>query len=139
MTKHQAAAGWPLSKKTAILLLSLGSGVACAVGQQLFYSSLQGKPTPTASWTIPGFPKSISPQQINTFGGNILDFFTKVFLAIAVATAHDQISWKTIKSRSAELGVIDSLFASRSDVFSALSPLIWWEMPIPSMLLLAFW
>jgi hypothetical protein len=139
MEKRQESPRWPFVKKVACMFLSLGAGVACAVGHHLFYQHLNGITPPNTSYSVWGFPRSISGQEVNIAVGNAFAFFTKVCLAIAVASAHDQISWRTIKRHPTELGLIDHLFSSRDDVPSALNIRMWCRMPIPALLLFAFW
>ncbi|KAH7120573.1 hypothetical protein EDB81DRAFT_952453 [Dactylonectria macrodidyma] len=124
------------AKKIWFMFLSLAAGVLCAVGQHLFYSNLDGKPPPDSSFDV---WHGVSRQKVNIAIGNALAFCTKAFLAVAIAAAHDQISWKAIKSRPAEIGLIDALFSSRDDWMSAMNTRMWWHMPFPAFLLLLFW
>ncbi|KAH6962572.1 hypothetical protein BKA56DRAFT_679363 [Ilyonectria sp. MPI-CAGE-AT-0026] len=127
---------WSFGKKILFMFLSLGAGILCALGQHLFYNGLDGKPPPDSSLDV---WHGVSKQKVNIAIGNALAFCTKAFLAVAIAAAHDQISWRAIKNRPAEIGLIDSLFSSRDDWMSALNARMWWHMPFPAFLLFLFW
>ena len=137
--QHDNNHRWPFVKKVALMCLGLVAGVACALGHHTFYHNLDGTTPPSTSYTVWGFPHGISRQQLNIAIGNTLAFLTKAFLAVAVASAHDQINWRAIKHRPTQLGLIDSLFSSRDDLPSALNVRMWWHLPLPAFLLLLFW
>lgn len=130
---------WPLVKKIAWMSLSLVAGIAFAVGHHSFYHGLDGTPPPSTSYAVWGFPHGYSKQQLNISIGNTLAFLAKAFLAVAIATAHDQINWRAIKRSPTELGLIDALFSAREAIPNALNARMWWHMPVPAILLLLFW
>ncbi|KAF7543124.1 hypothetical protein G7Z17_g10997 [Cylindrodendrum hubeiense] len=133
LKKHPA---FTTAKKISFMVGSLVVGVLFAVGQHLFYDDLDGKPPPDSSLDV---WHGVSRQKVNIAIGNALAFCTKASLAVAIAAAHDQISWKAIKGRPAEIGLIDALFSSRDDWLSAMNARMWWHMPFPAALLLLFW
>lgn len=121
------------------MLLLLLAGTAFAVGQHLFYQSLNNKTPPDASLSVLGRSRTISMQKLNISVGNALAFLAKACLALAVASAHEQLSWKIVKNRPAQVGLIDALFASRDDLISAFNVRVWWNMPFATLLLPVFW
>ncbi|RDW57232.1 hypothetical protein BP5796_12682 [Coleophoma crateriformis] len=129
---------WPYWKKPTFMFLNLSLGVTCALGQHFFYSYLNKKPPASTTWSMEVFGDDISEQKVNTAIGNTLAYIAQVSLAFAVAAAHDQISWRTIMSRPTELGVIDTLFSTKSSWPSALDVRLWVKMPLASLLLLAY-
>lgn len=134
-----------VAKTLAQMLLNEAIGISFCVGQHLFYKALNGTTPPTTKdhRYHPLVPFStnveITQQQLNTFAGNALAFAAKVFLALAVSAAHEQIIWRTIRRRPRELGLIDTLVNSRESVFSALNVRMWWQMPLPTLLLFTSW
>ena len=139
LVEQQENHRWPLVMKVAWMFFSLVAGIACAVGHHIFYNQLNGTTPPNTSYNVWGFPHGISKQQLNISIGNTLAFLTKAFLAVAIASAHDQLNWRAIKRRPTELGLIDALFSSREAIPNALNVRMWWHLPVPALLLLLFW
>ncbi|RDW63470.1 hypothetical protein BP6252_11015 [Coleophoma cylindrospora] len=128
----------PYWKKPTFMFLNLGLGVHFALGQHFYYSFLNKKPPGETAFPMRIFGDDISEQKVNTAVGNTLAYLAQVNLAFAIAAAHDQISWRTIKSHPTELGVIDTLFSTKSSWPSALDVRLWVKMPLASLLLLAY-
>jgi hypothetical protein len=138
MENQQASRGG-YRRRVIYMFAFLVSGILFALGQHLFYRKLDVTNPPDASLSALGISNAISKQQLNISIGNTLAFLAKSCLALAVASAHEQIGWKTIKENPTKVGLVDALFASRNDVISALNIRVWPSMPFATLLLLFFW
>ncbi|KAI1423129.1 hypothetical protein F5Y12DRAFT_758924 [Xylaria sp. FL1777] len=130
-------------KASKVYITPIGSllvAVAISVGHHVFYNRLDGQAPPEGSLKIlSGVVPHISGQQLNISIGVFLATLVKTFLGIAVASAHDQFSWRAIKSHPTELGLIDSLFSSRTGIFDLLNLRLWQRYPATIILAIVYW
>ncbi|KAI0145594.1 hypothetical protein GGR57DRAFT_506788 [Xylariaceae sp. FL1272] len=122
-------------------IICLLAAVATAIGHHEFYQGLQGTPPPTDEYEIfkHTFPTRFSRQQINTAIGVIFAAVVKALLSIAVGYAQQQLIWRAIKKRAVELGLIDGLFSSKTNVIDLFNVRLWWRFPCAMLLAVIYW
>ncbi|KAI1323014.1 hypothetical protein F5Y16DRAFT_384914 [Xylariaceae sp. FL0255] len=116
------------------------AAMGLALGHHAFYNHLNSRPPPETSYNIlSGFLPQITGQQINTSIGVFLATLVKSFLCIAVGSAHDQLSWRAVKLHPTELGLIDSLFSSKTGISDIFDLRLWRRYPTVMVLAVLYW
>ncbi|KAI2467023.1 hypothetical protein F4781DRAFT_433784 [Annulohypoxylon bovei var. microspora] len=92
-----------------ILIGSLG-----ALGNDLYYQGLNGKPTNDSQWPI--------------VFGNALSTFVKFCLGTAVGIAFNQLAWLTVKTRGFKVETLDALFSACDSFLSLFHIRLYYEV-----------
>lgn len=104
-----------------------------------FYQNLAGTKPPNNRYAIWGTSGGVAGQQVNIAVGAAFAFLVKAFLGVAVATAHDQAAWKTIKSNPTKAASVDGLFASKTNILSLVNFSLWKRSMFTMALALVYW
>lgn len=131
---------WMIPQSKGTMVLALVAGTVLAVGHHLFYSHLAGQIPPNSIYTIANM-ESLTGQQINLAIGAIFVFFVKTLLSMALLTAHEQTTWRAIKTpgRATKVSVIDGLLRSTNNIFSLVMPELWKRSFLSMVLAMFSW
>lgn len=83
------------------MILPFILGIVFAVSHHFYYNSLAGTKV-----------ENTADQQWPVRSGTVLAFLTKALLAATVAAAHTHYVWTMMRSKSASVGRIDSMFGA---------------------------
>lgn len=92
-----------------ILYGTLLASTALAVAHHFYYQSLAGTSVSTANDLVIGTWAGVSSQKFNTAIGNTFASLFRTFLTITATTAYLQIVWKSLKTSSTKLSVVDAI------------------------------
>jgi hypothetical protein len=115
-------------KVPSLMILSLILGTVLAVGNHLFHKSLNGQ--------------AVGSQNQQTWNGRYsiaFAFLVKLFLSTTVSMACVQNLWWVLRSKSVELGTMDSMFGIRENALSLAKPRVWLRGPTIAILALGVW
>ncbi|KAL2060789.1 hypothetical protein VTL71DRAFT_8841 [Oculimacula yallundae] len=115
-------------KAPVLMVVPLIVGLLLAVGQHLFYKSLDGD--------IVG---SKSQQSWNNRYGVAMTFLIRAFLGTAIGTAGVQNIWYLLGSKATKLETMDAVAAIMSSFTDFLNPRVWIHGPVLSLLAVGVW
>ncbi|KAL2689019.1 hypothetical protein Neosp_003070 [[Neocosmospora] mangrovei] len=123
----------------SLMLAALLSGVALAIGHDLFYNSLAGTPTPSVVYKIAS--SEVSRQQVNLALGTLLAFLVKASLVSAVSLAYLQAALRAAQSddKPLTLANMDVLMSALRNGLSLASFGTWWKRPFLFLIALIAW
>ncbi len=121
------------------MVTTLLAGVALAIGHHFFYQNLDGHQPPTQVYNVWGIYGGLSGQQINLAAGAAFAFLVKALLGIAVTTAQDQATWRSIKTRPTRLASIDGLFQCTTNIFYMFDYRLWGISPLSMLSATIYW
>jgi hypothetical protein len=127
------------SRATWRMLLVLAAGISLAMGHHFFYKSLNHEDTSSRTVGLGGLDGHLSAQQFNLAVGAMFAFLFKSCLGVAVAIAHDQAAWFTIRSQPTKVEIVDGLLEPRSNIFALLRWELWRADACSMFLALIYW
>jgi hypothetical protein len=113
-------------KVPALMIGSFITGTLFAVGQHLYFQSLNSKP-------VQGHQARDSRYSF------AITFLVKTFLHTAISIACVQNIWRMLRSRSAKLETIDSVYGVLGSVLSLAKPRVWEFGPTVALLAVGVW
>ena len=116
-------------KAPVLMIASMLIGTFLALGLHLFFKSLDGQVVP-----------SKNQQAWNGRYAVAITFLVKTFLSSAISVACVQNIWWLLRSRTAKLGTIDSLFGILGNgLLSLVDPRVWFFGPTVCILAVGVW
>jgi len=115
-------------KTPTLMLASLLIGTILAIGQHLFFKSLDGHP-------VPGTRR----QSWNHDFGLAFTFLVKTFLSAAISIACVQNIWWLLRSRPAPLETVDSLYGVLGSALKLADFRVWLFGPSVAILACGVW
>ncbi|KAE8316634.1 hypothetical protein BDV41DRAFT_585210 [Aspergillus transmontanensis] len=134
---------FPFNLKCSAVFLMIASFLAAAafaIGHDMFYQSLNGKPVLNAQ-PLASLKSSlhVSDQQLYISLGTFFAFMAKSSLGVSVSTTFDQFAWKSIQGERTRIDIIDNLFSVLKNGFTVANLRLWRHSPISMTLAVICW